>query len=49
MADIFISYAHEDRTTVQALAEALEERWTVWWDQDLRTGDPFRSAIRAST
>lgn len=32
MADIFISYATEDRERAKALAEALELRgWSVWW------------------
>ena len=34
MADIFVSYASDDRDRVQSLVEALEaEGWTVWWDR----------------
>ena len=31
MADIFISYAHEDRETAKTLAQALADQgWSVW-------------------
>ena len=46
MADIFVSYASEDRDRVQPLVAALEtEGWTVWWDRELHAGSRFDSAI----
>ncbi|MGO8954046.1 MAG: TIR domain-containing protein [Rhodomicrobium sp.] len=36
MADVFISYARQDRQIAADLAYKLEaEGWSVWWDQDL--------------
>jgi hypothetical protein len=33
MADIFISYASEDRDRVMPIIKALEEQgWSTWWD-----------------
>jgi hypothetical protein len=46
MADIFISYAREDRDWVEKLAQALQgEGFTVWWDWDLLVGKRYREAI----
>jgi hypothetical protein len=46
MPDIFISYAHEDRTRVKELARALEGfGWEVWWDERIRAGDQFDRSI----
>jgi TIR domain len=46
MADIFISYAREDRDWVEKLATALQgEGFTVWWDWDLLVGKRYREAI----
>lgn len=46
MSDVFISYAHEDRQTVERLAERLEAAGlSVWWDLELRAGDDFSRRI----
>jgi hypothetical protein len=46
-ADIFISYAREDRAIAQRLAQALEQKGlTVWWDWDLIGGANYRAKIR---
>jgi len=46
MADIFISYAREDREWVEQLAKAFtNEGYTVWWDWDLLVGKRYRETI----
>ncbi len=46
MADIFISYAREDRNWVRELAQALEaEGLSVWWDPNLLPGSRYRETI----
>ncbi len=46
MADVFISYAHEDRASAARIAAALESRdWSVWWDRQLVGGQNFRRKI----
>jgi len=46
MADVFLSYAREDRAAALALARALEGRgWSVWWDREIHPGESFDQAI----
>jgi len=46
MADIFISYASEDRVRAQRVASSLEAHgWTVWWDRKLIVGQSYDEAI----
>jgi hypothetical protein len=46
MADVFISYAREDRECARILAENLEHRGLiVWWDRLLLGGDKFDLVI----
>jgi hypothetical protein len=46
MADIFISYASEDRERARSLAETLGARgWSVWWDREIPFGQSFDEVI----
>lgn len=46
MADIFISYASEDRDRVRPLAQALTARgFDVWWDRALAAGQDYAAVI----
>ena len=46
MADIFISYASEDRSRAESLAKKLEEQgWSVWWDRSIPPGKTFDQVI----
>ena len=43
MADIFISYASEDRPKAEPVANALEDQdWSVWWDPKFPRENFFR-------
>ncbi len=46
MADIFISYARQDRDRIGKLAAALEEAgFSVWWDRHIAGGAEFSKDI----
>lgn len=46
MADVFISYASEDRARVRPLAEALQARgFNIWWDRSLAAGQDYTAII----
>jgi hypothetical protein len=46
MADVFISYAREDRPTAERLAKVLAARGlTVWWDRDIQVGKSYAHVI----
>lgn len=46
MADIFISYASEDRNRVIPVVKALERYgWSVWWDRIIPPGKTFAKVI----
>jgi TIR domain len=48
MADIFISYSHEDRDKARHLASLLKgSGYTVWWDETLEAGGDFSEVILA--
>ena len=48
MADVFLSYAREDRACAQSLATALLTRgFSVWWDRQIPVGTSFADAIEA--
>ena len=46
MADIFLSYANEDRAVALKLSQLLESvGWTVWWDRRIPAGRTWRSVL----
>ena len=46
MADVFISYAREDRLAAQRVAGALQRHgWSVWWDADIPPGKTWDELI----
>lgn len=46
MADIFISYANEDRSTAARVAALLEAvGWRVWWDRRIPAGRSWRTVL----
>src|SRR5258708_38262732 len=46
MADIFLSYAREDREKAEPLARALQEAgWSVWWDRSILPGASYGQVI----
>lgn len=45
-ADVFLSYAEEDRARAGAVSGALEALgWTVWWDREIAPGSTWRETI----
>jgi len=49
MAEIFLSYANEDRETALKVATLLESAgWTVWWDRRIPAGRTWRSVIEGA-
>lgn len=49
MADIFISYASEDRPKARELADALAARgFSVWWDRKIPLGKSFDEVIETA-
>jgi hypothetical protein len=42
---VFLSYAHEDSSRVEPLAEALGARFNLWWDRDLDLGESWRQTL----
>lgn len=46
MADVFISYASEDKPRVSKIATAVEAcDWSVWWDRKIIAGHTFDEVI----
>jgi TIR domain len=46
MADIFVSYARDDRAFAEAVARALSRfGWSVWWDRKIPVGMSFSEVI----
>jgi formylglycine-generating enzyme required for sulfatase activity len=48
IAEVFISYAREDRRRAEMIATALrDEKFEVWWDDKIPIGADFRSTLDA--
>lgn len=49
MADIFLSYAKEDREVARSLSKRLiQAGWTVWWDRRIPAGRTWRRMLEAA-
>jgi hypothetical protein len=49
MADIFLSYAKEDRDVARRLSRRLiEAGWTVWWDRRIPAGRTWRRMLESA-
>jgi hypothetical protein len=49
MADIFLSYAKEDREVARGLSRRLiQSGWTVWWDRRIPAGRTWRQMLEAA-
>lgn len=46
MADVVLSYAHEDTMRVRTLRDVLSQHFSVWWDEEITVGD-YRIQIEA--
>jgi adenylate cyclase len=48
MADVFVSYARNDKARVTPLVAAIEAKgWSVWWDPEITPGQQFDDQIDA--
>jgi adenylate cyclase len=46
MADVFVSYARNDKARVAPLVAAIEAKgWSVWWDPEITPGQQFDDQI----
>ena len=46
MADIFLSYAREDRQKAESIARVLQDAgWSVWWDRSILPGSSYEQVI----
>jgi len=46
LADVFLSYAEQNRMDAQTIAAGLEQQGvSVWWDRDLETGEKYVQEI----
>jgi hypothetical protein len=49
MADIFLSYAKEDRDVARQLSRRLiQAGWTVWWDRRIPAGRTWRQMLESA-
>jgi hypothetical protein len=49
MADIFLSYAKEDRDVARRLSRRLiQAGWTVWWDRRIPAGRTWRQMLESA-
>jgi hypothetical protein len=47
VADIFVSYAREDREAIRTLAAHLAQGgWSVWWDRHILAGKDFDDVLQ---